>query len=418
MSDQQKKYDLLITNGHVIDPANGLNDKLDVAVANGKIALVARDIPKAEAKAVIDIKGAYVTPGLIDIHSHVYPLSPAPNTLSAIESDSHMLRSGVTTTVDVGTVGWRHFLDFKESVIDTAQVRVLAMINIASNGMVNMISEQTPADMHPEITAAVARQFPDLIVGVKAAHYWVGLPFDEIHTPWASVDNGLKAAEISGLPFMIDFCPNYNPPGRPYEDLILKKLRPGDIHTHVFAKQFPIVDNNGKVLPHMWKARERGVYFDVGHGAGSFWFRNGKPALDNGFPPDTLSTDMHYSSVKPAGLDQLQLMSKFMNIGMPLEEVIMRSTSEPAKLIRRPELGSLSVGACADIAVLRVLKGDFGYVDCGNARIQGDSKLDCMITIREGVIAYDTYGLSMPDWTEAPDDYWRMPYMPEPGRKA
>ncbi|MDR2648947.1 MAG: amidohydrolase/deacetylase family metallohydrolase [Clostridiales bacterium] len=418
MAEQQKKYDLLIANGQVIDPANGLNARLDVAVNEGVIVTVARGIPKEDAKIVIDVKGSYVTPGLIDIHTHVYPLLPSPSRLYAIEPDSHMLRSGVTTAVDVGTAGWRDFLDFKESIIDTSQVRVLAMLNVAAGGMVRMISEQTPSDMHPEITAAVAKQYPDIIVGVKAAHYWAGKPFDDIHVPWASVDSGLKAAGLADLPFMIDFCPNYESPGRSYEELVLEKLRPGDIHTHVFAKQFPIVDDNGKVLPHMRKARERGVYFDVGHGAGSFWFRNGKRALDDGFAPDTLSTDMHYASVKPAGLDQLLLMSKFMNMGMSLEDVIKRSTSEPAKLIRRPDLGTLSVGACADIAVLRALSGDFGYVDCGGARLQGDSRLDCQLTIREGNVAYDTNGLSMPDWREAPEEYWKMPFLPGPGQKA
>jgi len=266
--------------------------------------------------------------------------------------------------------------------------------------------------MHPEISAEVAKQYKDCVVGIKAAHYWVGKPFDDVHTPWASVDNGLRAAELCDMPFMIDFCPNYEPPGRTYEDLILKKLRPGDIHTHVFAKQFPIIGDDGRVLPHMWEARKRGVYFDVGHGAGSFWFRNGQRALDDGFYPDTLSTDMHVSSVKFAGLDQLQIMSKFMNMGMSLEDVVMRSTSESAKLIRRPELGTLSVGACADVAVIRVLKGEFGYVDCGYAKINGDSRLDCQMTIRGGSVLYDPNGLSLPEWRDAPPEYWRMPFLP------
>ena len=414
MANEPAQYDLLIYNGQVLDPANNINMKGCVAVKDGAVAAVAADIPPAAAKKAVDVRGGYITPGLIDIHSHVYPLLPtaAGNTLLTVDADTTMLRTGVTTTVDVGTAGWRDFLFFKERVIDVAKVRVLALINVASRGMINMEGEQDPREFHPEITAEVAKQFKDCVVGIKGAHYWVGKPFDDLHTPWASVDNGVRAAGLCDMPFMIDFCPNYNPPGRTYEDLILKKLRPGDIHTHVFAKQFPIVGDDGKVLPHMWEARKRGVFFDVGHGAGSFWFRNGQRALDDGFYPDTLSTDMHVSSVRFAALDQLQLMSKFMNMGMPLEETVMRSTSEAAKLIRRPELGTLSVGACADVAVIRVLKGEFGYVDCGFAKMTGGSRLDCMMTVRGGEILYDPNGLSLPHWTEAPEDYWKMPYLP------
>ena len=407
-------YDLLIFNGHVIDPANNMNAKGCVAIKDGKIAAVGADIPRDGALQLIDAGGGYIVPGLIDIHSHVYPLMPlGENSLTAVDAETTMLRSGVTTTVDVGTTGWRDFLNFKENVIDVSKVRVLALINVASKGMVDMKSEQDPTQFHPEISAEVAKQYSDVVVGIKAAHYWVGKPFDGIHTPWASVDSGLRAAELCGMPFMIDFQPNYEPPGRTYEDLILKKLRPGDIHTHVFAKQFPIIGDDGKVLPHMWEARKRGVYFDVAHGAGSFWFRNGQRALDDGFYPDTLSTDMHASSVRFAGLDQLQVMSKFMNMGMSLEDVILRSTSESAKLIRRPELGTLSAGVCADVAIIRVLKGDFGYVDCGFAKINGDSRLDCMMTIRGGRVLYDPNGLSLPRWQDAPEDYWRMPFTPK-----
>ena len=414
MANGTAQYDLLLKNGRVLDPANNINMKGCVAVKDGLIAAVGADMPDSSANKVIDVGGGYITPGLIDIHSHVYPLLPTAtgSTLLTIDADTTMLRSGVTTTVDVGTVGWRDFLHFKERVIDVAKVRVLALVNVASKGMINMECEQDPREFHPEITAEVAKQYKDVVVGIKGAHYWVGKPFDDLHTPWASVDSGIRAAELCGMFFMIDFAPNHNPPGRTYEDLILKKLRPGDIHTHVFARQFPIVGDDGKVLPHMWEARKRGVFFDVGHGAGSFWFRNGQRAMDDGFHPDTLSTDMHVNSVRFAALDQLQLMSKFMNMGMSLEDTVMRSTSEAAKLIRRPELGNLSVGGCADIAVLRVLKGEFGYVDCGFAKMTGDSRLDCQMTIRAGEVLYDPNGLSLPRWQDAPPEYWKIPYLP------
>ena len=459
MRDEKQKFDLVIYNGRIIDPANGIDAKGAIAVKDGVITEVMLDsngaggadvvgvrtngadsaevalgiegarafnAGSAAACAVIagrpicadkfiDAGGSYIVPGLIDIHSHVYPLLPllSKDELLAIDADTTMLRSGVTTTADAGTTGWRDFLNFKENVIDASIVRVLAFVNVASKGMVGMSSEQDPAQLHPEITAEIAKQYKDVVVGIKAAHYWVGKPFDGVHTPWASADAGLRAAEICGMPLMIDFQPNYEPPGRTYEDLVLKKLRPGDIHTHVFAKQFPIIGEDGKVLPHMWEARKRGVFFDVGHGAGSFWFRNGQRALDDGFYPDTLSTDMHVASVRFAGLDQLHLMSKFLCMGMPIGEVIARSTCAPAKLIRRPELGTLGFGACADVAIIREIKGEFGYVDCGHAKITGDRKLDCQVTIRGGKVVFDANGLSLPHWRDAPAEYWKMPFLPK-----
>ncbi len=410
MAMEKQVYDLLITQGHVIDPANNIDEPMDVAVTGGKISLVQKNIPCQQAKQCVNVKGSYVIPGIIDIHAHVYPMLPRDgHCLEAVDADAHLLKAGVTTVVDAGTTGWRDFLFFKKNVIDQAKVRVLAMLNIAACGMVDMRSEQTFKDMQPKVAAAVAETYPETIVGIKAAHYWGGpKPFDDEHPPWASVDKTLEAAELSGLPAMIDFQPNL--PQSPYADLVTKKLRPGDIHTHVFAQQFPIVDDDGKVLEHMHIGRQRGVYFDLGHGAGSFWFRNGLRALRDGFPPDTLSTDLHMGNIYGAVLSMLQVMAKYHNMGMPLQEVVMRSTSMPAKLIRRPDLGTLTPGSCADIAVFRKLEGDFGYVDNGKARIDGTSMFDCQMTIRQGNILFDAYGLSMPLWEDAPHAYWNPPY--------
>ena len=408
--ESPKMYDLIIQNGHVIDPSNNLDAPMDVAIKDGKIAAVALGIDSAFGEKYVDVAHSYVIPGIIDIHTHVYPILPRDkHALPAIDCDSHMLRAGVTTTADAGTVGWRDFLTFKEQVIDRTKVRVLAYLNIASKGMVDMRSEQTPADMHPEIAAEVAKTYADVIVGIKAAHYW-GSPwkFDADHPAWASVDNALKASDLSGMPVMIDFQPNL--PDSSYPDLITKRLRPGDIHTHVFARQFPTVDKNGRVYEHMRAAREKGIYFDLGHGAGSFWFRNGVRALRDGFPPDTLSTDLHMGSVGGAALTMLHVMAKFHNMGMPLQEVVMRSTCMPAKLIRRPDLGTLSVGSCADVAVFRRIDGKFDYVDNGGARLVGHSMFDCQMTICAGNIAYNAYGIGLPLWEEAPEDYWKVPF--------
>jgi dihydroorotase len=358
----------------------------------------------------VDVSGLYVTPGILDIHTHVYQYRvPKEGGITCIDPDAHMLASGVTTTVDVGSVGWKNFSDFMEYTVARAKVRVLAMINIAANGMADTISEQTMADMQPRVAASVALAYPDLIVGIKTAHYWTQHPWDDDHLPWASVERGVEAGELCGKPVMVDFWPR--PPERSYPDLLLKKLRPGDIHTHVFAQQFPIVNKAGKVNDFMFEARQGGILFDVGHGAGSFWFRNAVPAFKDGFPPDTISTDLHTGSVLGMACSMQNTMSKFLCMGMPLQEVIWRSTSRAAELIRRPELGTLSPGAEADLAVfeLHARKSGFGYMDCGRAKLTGDYRLECRLTLRAGQTLFDPTGLTMPEWVDAPTPYWVNP---------
>ena len=402
------RFDLLLKGGHVLDPANAIDACMDVGIADGKIAQAAADLPAAAAAEVVDVSGLYVTPGILDIHTHVHPFLPGSGSyVASVDADAHLLAAGVTTTVDAGTVGWKDFLDFKSRCVDKATVRVLAFLNIASGGMVDMASEQNAGDLHPGIVAEVIAAFPEILVGVKTAHYWTKDPWDAAHDPWTSVERAVEAGERCGKPVMVDFWPR--PPERSYPDLILKKLRPGDIHTHVFARQFPIVDTNGKVYDYMFKARERGVIFDLGHGAGSFWFRNAVPALRDGFPPDSISTDLHMGNINGPVVSMIQTMSKCHCMGMPLQEVIYRSTVTPAREIGHPELGTLSTGAEADVAILRRLEGRHDYADCGRAKFVGDSKLECALTIRAGKIVYDPTGLSMPEWENAPAPYWEIP---------
>jgi dihydroorotase len=249
--------------------------------------------------------------------------------------------------------------------------------------------------------------FPEHVVGIKTAHYWTRQPWDDVHTPWASVDAAVEAGNRCGKPVMVDFWPR--PPERSYPDLILKHMRPGDIHTHVFARQFPIVREDGSLYDHLWQARERGVLFDLGHGGASFWFRNAVPALRQGFPVDSISTDLHMGSVNGAVLNTLHTASKVLAMGMPLSEVIYRCTVTPARAIRRPDLGTLAVGAEADVAVLRHLTGPYSYTDCGRARLDGQGKLECAMTVRAGQIVWDPGGLSMPLWEQAPAPYWEIP---------
>ena len=312
-----------------------------------KSRVIDPEIETGLADQVVDVSGMYITPGLIDIHVHVYH-TREPEGLSVI-ADHHSFRSGVTTVVDTGTAGAKHFLHFKRTVIDSAKTRILAFINIVKSGMEGDF-EQDIAEMDPELAASIVLAYPEICVGIKTAHYWTHQPCDDEHPLWAAVDRGLEAGDICKKPLMVDFWPR---PGRTYPAL-LQKMRPGDIHTHFYAQQFPILDENNKPKAYLFEARERGIIFDLGHGAGSFWFRQAVPAMEGGFGPDSISTDLHIGNINGPVFDMLTTMSKLLNMGMPLEEVIYRSTVTPAEEIGRPELGTLTIGADADVAVLKL----------------------------------------------------------------
>ncbi len=376
--------EIVLRNGTVIDPANGVNGVADVRISGGKVEAVGLDLPERPGDQSIDLTGFYVTPGIIDIHVHVahthsrseLSLHPLVNTLS----------SGVTTVVDTGTTGWRDFDQFRHDVIDNPRrkIRVLGLVNIVGSGM-GGDWEHEASEMNPQLAADTASMHSDVVVGIKTAHYWARKRFDADHAPWTAVDRAIEAAERCGMPVMYDFFPTL--PERTYQELILKKARPGDIHTHVFAQQFPILDDDGKVEKHMHEARERGVIFDLGHGAGSFWFRNAVPAIQQGFIPDSISTDLHTGNVAGVVVDMMTTMSKILNIGVPLEKVIEMSTVAPAREINRPELGTLSPGATADVAVLALDEGNFSFVDCEKTTMQGTERLRCEMTFFGGEIA-------------------------------
>jgi len=412
MFAQALRYDLLLKGGHVIDPANHIDEVRDVAIFQGKIAAVGKNIPADQAGKVVDVSKLYVTPGLIDIHYHVGH-GGAPLNWFAPDARVHALplgipadfalQSGVTTIVDAGTSGAETFLQEKEEVIDRAKVRVLAFLNIVANGMSGGL-EQSLDQMDSKLCADTIKKYPDLIVGVKSAHYWTKEAWDAEHVPWAAVDRAIECATVANVPLMVDFWPR---PERTYEDLILKKMRPGDIHTHVFAQQFPIILADGKLNPAIRDARARGVIFDVGHGAGSFWFRNAVPASKQGFVPDSISTDLHIGDYTTVSMNNV--MSKFLALGVPLDDVIRRSTVNPASEIHRSELGTLSIGKDADIAVLDLMHGHFGYVDCGVAKMDANAQLMARMTIRAGRILYDPSGLSMVQWEKARPQYFTTP---------
>jgi len=379
-------YDLVIAGGHVIDPRNGIDGVRDVAIAGGVIAAVAPRLDRAGAK-VIDVSGLYVTPGLVDIHTHVYAGTGERRSYAGDNSvypDGFTFRVGVTTIADAGSSGWRNFEDFHDRVISRARTRVLAFLNIVGHGMRGGTFEQDLDDMKAEPAAEMARRHRDIIVGIKTAHYQ--------GPAWTPVEHAVEAGRLADVPVMVDFGKDH--PERPIEDLILRKLRPGDIYTHLYSGLRRELVDTDRPNPALSQARARGVFFDVGHGAGSFRWRVAVPIVKAGFLPDSISTDLHTASMNAGMKDMLNVMSKFLALGVPLTEVIVRSTWNPAKEIRQQTLGHLSVGAPADIAVLRVERGRFGFVDIDGARLAGTERLACELTVRDGKVVYDLNGLA------------------------
>jgi len=388
---------LLLKGGRVIDPANKYDSIADVAVNADRITHIARDIVPSSKTVVVDVQGCVVTPGLIDIHTHLFASANIPDAWAGDNSvypDGFSFRTGTTTMVDAGSAGAKNFGQFRASVIDRAKTRVYSFINIASHGMVNDAMEQESSAFDPSRTSAMAKEHSDIIVGIKSAHYW--------KPDWLSVDSALEAGEKAGLPIMVDF--GYFRKERPYWDLVGEKLRPGDFSTHCFRGPVPVVDEAGKVYDYLFEARKRGVLFDLGHGAGSFLFRNAIPAIAQGFPPDTISTDLHVLSMNRHLMDMPTTISKLLAVGMDLNEAIERSTSIPAKLIGHPELGTLGIGAPADIAVWNLAEGSFGFTDSCNGKLEGKVRMTCELTTLNGEIVWDWNGRSGVDYKSLPPD--------------
>ncbi|WP_439484412.1 amidohydrolase/deacetylase family metallohydrolase [Cyclobacterium plantarum] len=394
-----QQYDILIKGGHLMDPKNNIDEPMDIAIKGEQVALVQKNISSELAVQVIDASGLHVCPGLVDIHTHNFygldPYGQYSNGYNSLHPDGFTFPYGVTTVVDTGGSGWRNFRQFKEQVIDRVRTRVLAMLNIVGHGMKGSPYEQNLNDMDPKMTAMVARQYADHIVGIKVAHY--------SGHQWEQIDRLVEAGKMANIPVMVDFG-GANPP-LSLETLFMEKLRPGDIYTHIFGGggfgREAIVDLGGNLRPFVKTAQERGIVYDVGHGGSSFAFKHAIPAMEQGLKPNTISTDSHMSSIMSGMKNMNNVMSKFLNMGMNLNEVVTASTWTPAQVINRPELGHLSVGAEADIAILNVLEGNFGFTEkTGEGKMMGKHKIENELTIKAGKVVWDLNGLTAPLWDE------------------
>ena len=392
MAQPEPAYDLLLRGGHVIDAANHIDAIMDVAIKDGHIAQVAPNLKPSDAIKTIDVKGMVVTPGLIDMHVHVYNGSGERGSYAgdlSVLPDGFTFRTGVTTVVDAGCSGWRNFEDFKDRVIDRSKTRVLAMLNIVGSGMRGGRYENNLFDMDGQATARMAQRYPGLVVGIKTAHY--------AGPEWTPVEQAVIAGTAANIPVMVDFGADW--PQRPLYDLLTQKLRPGDVYTHMYSglrhEQDPVTMGPSKGFI---EGRARGLYFDTGTGGGSFKWSLAVPMIRQGFKPDSISTDLHTDSMNGATKDMLNVASKLMAIGLTLQEVVAEMTAHPAHQIKRDDLGNLSVGSVADIAVLSIQKGHFGFTDMVNTRVDGTQKLVDELTIKDGRIVYDLNGLGALAW--------------------
>ncbi len=368
------KYDILLKGATVIDPAQQHNAVSDVAIADGTIAHIAPDIPENTASQTLHLEGKYVTPGLVDIHTHVYH----GVTTWGVRADNVCTTTGTTTVVDAGSPSWATFPGFREFIAEPARTNILTYIHISGIGLVyGPIGEMHDiAYADPGRVADTLQAHPDMTVGVKVrqGRMQVG-------------DNGVEplklaiaAAERAQTPVMCHIGS-----GVPLPD-ILRLLRPGDVITHCFQGNGDnIVDAKGRVIPEAWQAREDGILFDVGHGGGSFKYEVAQRAMEQGFISDVISTDLHTGNINGPVYDFPTVLSKFLHLGLSLEAVIEMATINAAKAIRREEqLGHLKVGTVADVAVFDLLAGQFEFVDAHDTRFIGEKKLKAIHTLRAG----------------------------------
>lgn len=371
-------YDLLLTGGHLIDPSQKIDGIKDVGFKDGRVVEVSDKLDHALAEKVYNISDNIITPGLIDLHTHIY----WGGTSIGIDPTDYARRCGTTTMVDAGTAGAGNFAGFREHIIKPTRPRILAYLNISFAGIFAfsdtvMVGESEDVRLlHPRAYLNVANLNKDFLVGIKVR---VGARASGSmgHAP---LDIALEVAEEAGLPVM---CHLDWPPPSPIE--VINRLREGDVLTHCF-RPFPAAParSDGRIREEILEARERGVIFDIGHGVGSFGFETAETMLNAGFLPDAISSDVHSLSIKGPAYDQLVTLSKFLHLGMSITDIIGASTNGPARAIRRPDLGTLSPGSIGDATILSIEKGEFIFTDSLGHTRSGEKKFTLKGIVLDG----------------------------------
>jgi dihydroorotase len=368
-------YDLILRGGRVVDPSQDLDAVTDVAFSGGKVGRIGPRLEGGPGTDIRDVAGLIVTPGLIDLHTHVY----WGGTSLGIDAEEFCRTSGVTTAIDTGSAGPGNFAGFRKHVIEPSQVRILAYLHVSHAGIYAfsdrvMVGESEELRLMDPVSAVeVADANRDVIVGIKVR---VGRGASG-NSGTVPLDIALQVANEAGMPLM---CHIDHPP--PSYEEVLERLRPGDVLTHAF-RPFPNspATHQGTVKPEVLAARKRGVKFDIGHGKGSFAFKTARAMLANCFTPDTISSDVHKLCINGPAFDQVTTLSKFLCMGMPFKDVIAASTINAAVALKRPELGSLKPGSAGDATVLSIKEGRFDYVDVVGEHLEGDRKIQS-----EGVV--------------------------------
>src|SRR5882672_10471379 len=367
--------DLILKGGRITDPSQHLDAVADIGFTGGKVAAIGPDLAADAGTEVLNVSGLIVTPGLIDLHTHVY----WGGTSLGVDAEEFCRLSGVTTCIDTGSAGPGNFAGFRKHVIEPSAVRILAYLHVSFAGIFAysktvMVGESEELRlMAPSEAVEVADANRDVIVGIKVR---VGQRASG-RSGTAPLDIALQAAAEAGMPLMCHI--DIPPPS--YEE-VLERLRPGDVLTHAF-RPFPNapIDHQGKIKRAVLEARERGVFFDIGHGKGSFAFKTARAMLANAFYPDTISSDVHLLCIDGPVFDQVTTMSKFLCMGMALPDVVAASTVNAAMALRRPELGSLKPGSVGDATLISIKQGQFDYVDVVGEHLIGDRKI-----VSEGVV--------------------------------